>query len=75
MIRHTASNIRIIRPDGANTVFQNAADTVVREKGEVGLQVAAYLDGRLIVDVHSEIAGAWEPRPPGCSTAESSASK
>jgi CubicO group peptidase (beta-lactamase class C family) len=48
--------LEIKRLAEANTIFQDAADTVIREKGEVGLQVAAYLDGQLIVDVHSGIA-------------------
>jgi CubicO group peptidase (beta-lactamase class C family) len=40
----------------AEKIFQDAVDTVVCEKGEIGLQVAAYLDGELIVDVQSGIA-------------------
>jgi len=48
--------MRIMKQAQANAIFQDAVDTVVREKGEVGLQVAAYLDGELIVDVQSGIA-------------------
>jgi CubicO group peptidase (beta-lactamase class C family) len=48
--------MRIRRLAEANTIFQGAVDIVIREKGEVGLQVAAYLDGQLIVDVHSGTA-------------------
>src|SRR5579862_6765059 len=40
----------------ANTIFQQAVDTAIRDKGEVGLQVAAYLHGELVVDVWSGIA-------------------
>lgn len=37
-------------------IFQDAVDTTISEKGEVGLQVAVYLNGQLIVDVHGGIA-------------------
>jgi len=40
----------------ANTIFQDAVDTAIREKGEVGLQVAAYLDGEPVVDVWGGVA-------------------
>ncbi len=48
--------MRIMKQAQANVIFRDAVDTVVHEKGEVGLQVAAYLDGQLIIDVHSGIA-------------------
>jgi len=40
----------------ANIVFQDAVDRAIRDRGEVGLQVAAYLDGRLVVDVWGGVA-------------------
>jgi hypothetical protein len=53
--------MRIRRLAEANTIFQDAVDTVVREKGEVGLQVAAYLDGQMIVNVQAG-PPIWKPR-------------
>ena len=40
----------------ANEIFQRAVDRAIGERGEVGLQVAAYLDGELVVDAWGGIA-------------------
>jgi CubicO group peptidase (beta-lactamase class C family) len=40
----------------ANVIFQHAVDTAIREKGEIGLQVAAYLDGKPVVDAWGGVA-------------------
>jgi CubicO group peptidase (beta-lactamase class C family) len=47
----------------ANMIFQDAVDTAIREKGEVGLQVAAYLDGKPVVDVWGGVADLTTGRP------------
>lgn len=39
-----------------NKTVQNAIDIAIRERGEIGIQVAAYLDGRLVVDVWGGLA-------------------
>ena len=39
-----------------NRIVQNAVDVAIGERGEIGLQVAAYLDSRLVVDVWSGLA-------------------
>jgi hypothetical protein len=44
---------------GASTIFQDAVDTVVRENGEVGLQVAAYLDGNAVTAVALHLQAEW----------------
>jgi CubicO group peptidase (beta-lactamase class C family) len=40
----------------ANDIFQRAVDRAISERGEVGLQVAACLDGELVVDAWGGIA-------------------
>ena len=40
----------------ANEIFQRAVDRAIAERGEVGLQVAACLDGDLVVDAWGGIA-------------------
>lgn len=35
----------------ANKIVQKAIDTAIRERGEIGIQVAAYLDSKLVIDV------------------------
>lgn len=45
----------VSRPE-ATRVFQQAIDTTIRENGEVGMQVAVYHDGQLVVDVWGGIA-------------------
>ena len=40
----------------ANQIVQKAVDTAIDQGGEVGVQVAAYLDGELAVDVHGGVA-------------------
>ncbi len=39
-----------------NRVVQEAVDAAIREGGEIGLQVAAYVDGKLVVDVWGGLA-------------------
>ena len=43
------------RPE-ANSLFQKAIDTAIREQGEVGLQVAVYHENELVVDAWGGIA-------------------
>jgi len=52
----------------ANRVVQKAVDAAIAEGGEIGLQVAAYLNGELAVDVWA----AWRMKPP---LAESTATR
>ena len=40
----------------ANSVVQEAVDFAIAERGEIGIQVAAYLDSELVVDVWSGLA-------------------
>jgi CubicO group peptidase (beta-lactamase class C family) len=40
----------------ANRIVQKAVDVAISERGEIGIQVAAYLDGRLAVDVWGGLA-------------------
>ena len=40
----------------AQSVFQHAVDTTIQENGEIGMQVAVYLDGESVVDVWGGIA-------------------
>src|SRR5713101_5400765 len=40
----------------ANRVVQQAVDAAIREGGEIGLQVAAYVEGELAVDVWGGLA-------------------
>src|SRR5688500_4257899 len=40
----------------ANNLVHEAVAQAIREKGEVGVQVAAYLDGRLVIDTWDGIA-------------------
>ena len=40
----------------ANEIFQRAVDRAIGERGEVGLQVAACLDGELVADACGGIA-------------------
>ena len=39
-----------------NIIVQQAMDTAIGERGEVGLQVAAYMDGKPVVDVWGGLA-------------------
>lgn len=39
-----------------NIIVQQAVDTAIGERGEVGLQVAAYMDGKPVVDVWGGLA-------------------
>ncbi len=39
-----------------NIIVQQAVDTAIGERGEIGLQVAAYMDGKPVVDVWSGLA-------------------
>lgn len=39
-----------------NRVVQKTVDAAIREGGEIGLQVAAYVDGKLVVDVWGGLA-------------------
>ena len=39
-----------------NRIVQEAVDVAINERGEVGLQVAAYLDSKLVVDVWGGLA-------------------
>src|SRR5262245_34161325 len=34
-----------------NSIVQEAVDTAISERGEIGLQVAAYVDGKQVVDI------------------------
>ena len=40
----------------ANNIVQEAVDIAIGERGEIGLQVAAYLDGKPVVDVWGGLA-------------------
>ena len=40
----------------ANRVVQAAVDAAIRDGGEIGLQVAAYVDGEPVVDVWGGLA-------------------
>lgn len=40
----------------ANKIVQEAVNAAIRERGEIGLQVAAYLDGKPVVDVWGGLA-------------------
>jgi CubicO group peptidase (beta-lactamase class C family) len=42
----------------ANAIVQQAIDNAVREEKETGIQLAAYLDGELVVDVWSGVTAA-----------------
>lgn len=44
-----------LRPE-VNSLFQQAIETTIRERGEVGLQVAVYHHGELVVDAWGGIA-------------------
>ena len=39
-----------------NRIVQEAVDFAIRERGEIGVQVAAYLDGKQVVDVWAGLA-------------------
>ena len=43
-------------PGDANKIVQEAVDVAIGERGEIGLQVAAYLDGKPVVDVWGGLA-------------------
>ena len=43
-------------PADPNGVVQKAVDVAINERGEIGLQVAAYLHGKLAVDVWGGLA-------------------
>ena len=44
-----------------NSMVQEAVDVAIRDRGEIGLQVAAYVDGQPVVDVW----GGLPMKPPG----------
>ena len=44
------------RKPEANSIFQQAVATTLQENGELGMQVAVYLDGEQVVDVWGGIA-------------------
>jgi CubicO group peptidase (beta-lactamase class C family) len=46
-----------------NAAVQQAVDAAIRDRGEIGLQVAAYLDGKLVVDVWGGLADETTGRP------------
>ena len=39
-----------------NRIVQQAVDVAISERGEIGMQVAAYLDGKQVVDVWGGLA-------------------
>lgn len=41
-----------------NSMVQEAVDAAISERGEIGLQVAAYVDGRHVIDVWGGLADA-----------------
>ena len=41
-----------------NSMVQEAVDAAIRERGEIGLQVAAYVEGTHVVDVWGGLADA-----------------
>ena len=41
-----------------NSIVQEAVDAAISERGEIGLQVTAYVDGKQVVDVWSGLADA-----------------
>ena len=40
----------------ANDIVQEAVDFAIRERGEIGIQVAAYVDNKLVIDVWGGLA-------------------
>lgn len=50
-------------PGGANDQVRAALETLVRDTPEIGVQVAAYLDGKLVIDAWAGIADAESGRP------------
>lgn len=47
----------------AQAIVQKALDHATGEGGEIGLQVAAYLDGKLVIDAWSGVVDPADPRP------------
>ncbi|SEI51342.1 serine hydrolase [Pseudomonas sp. NFACC07-1] len=47
----------------AQAIVQKALDHAIGEGGEIGLQVAAYLDGKLVIDAWSGVVDPANPRP------------
>jgi len=47
----------------AQAIVQRALDHATGEGGEIGLQVAAYLDGKLVIDAWSGVVDPADPRP------------
>jgi len=45
-----------------NSIVQEAVDAAISERGEIGLQVAAYVDGKQVVDVWGGLADATTGR-------------
>ena len=45
-----------------NSIVQAAVDAAISERGEIGLQVAAYVDGTQVVDVWGGLADATTGR-------------
>ena len=45
-----------------NSMVQEAVDTAISKRGEIGLQVVAYVDGKQVVDVWGGLADitTWE---------------
>src|SRR5260370_21348371 len=46
----------------SNSIVQEAVDAAISERGEIGLQVAAYVDGTQVVDVWGGLADATTGR-------------
>ena len=46
--------------ESSKRIVQDAIDVAIGERGEIGVQVAAYLDSELVID---QWAG-WQTRPP-----------
>ena len=47
----------------ANAAVQSALQTAIHERGEIGMQIAAYLDGVLVIDTWAGIADPQTNRP------------
>jgi CubicO group peptidase (beta-lactamase class C family) len=45
-----------------NSMVQEAVDAAIRERGEIGLQVAAYVEGKHVIDVWGGLADATTGR-------------
>src|ERR1700722_985743 len=54
--RERTKHMTAMQLSQANEIFQRAVDRAIGERGEVGLQVAACLDGELVADACGGIA-------------------